>query len=110
MGGEMGWRSLAIMVDRIDSDFKLREWLAALGVSQAKLAEDSGYSEPYISQLVSGEKQNPSTKMVKKLGETLHIRPQLLWEMPPKGLRQGQFDRDGLANLLNAHLRPEGSE
>ncbi len=107
----MGWRNLAIMADRIIvSDFKLREWLTALGVSQAKLAEDAHINEGYLSELVSGKKQNPSRDMQKRIGDALKIRPTLLWTLPPRGLRYGQFDRDGLASLLDTHLRPEGSE
>lgn len=109
MERRMGWRSFAIMADRIiDSDFKLREWLQALGVQQTDLAEKAGVNEGYISQLVSGEKQNPSPKMVKKLATALNLRrPILLWSLPPKGLKQGKFDSEGLAALLDAHLHPD---
>lgn len=51
------------------------------GLTSRKLAEKSGVSQPYISQLENGKNNNPSPEILKKLSETLDINYTDLMEM-----------------------------
>lgn len=51
------------------------------GLTSRKLAEKSGVSQPYISQLENGKNNNPSPEILKKLSETLDISYTKLMEM-----------------------------
>lgn len=52
--------------------FKLKEIRSARGWSQARLAELSGVSQAYISELEAGEKQ-PTLPVIQKLAAALGV-------------------------------------
>ena len=48
------------------------------GMKQARLAEITGFSKGYISDLVSGKKSGPSVEAGKKFAEVLGVSPEWL--------------------------------
>lgn len=42
-------------------------------ISMYKLSKDSGVSQSYISELVSGKQNNPTMDIAKKLARTLNV-------------------------------------
>ena len=61
----------------------LGEWLVFLKVPQSKLADDTGFNEGYISQLVHREKENPSFYVVATIADSLGITVDELRRPPP---------------------------
>lgn len=61
----------------------LGEWLARLNVKQADLARDVEVSEPYLSNLISGKKLNPSINLLLKISDRLGITVNDLYKPPP---------------------------
>lgn len=51
---------------------KLENVLKAKGVSQAKLAEDVGVSQAFVSYMIKGYKQ-PSVTLLKRMAEYLDV-------------------------------------
>ncbi len=51
---------------------KLENVLKAKGVSQAKLAEDVGVSQAFVSYMIKGYKQ-PSVTLLKRMAEYLGV-------------------------------------
>ena len=51
---------------------KLENVLKAKGVSQAKLAEDVGVSQEFVSYMIKGYKQ-PSVTLLKRMAEYLGV-------------------------------------
>lgn len=51
---------------------KLENVLKAKGVSQAKLAEDVGVSQAFVSYMIKGHKQ-PSVALLKRMSEYLGV-------------------------------------
>lgn len=66
----------------------LGEWLDALGVRAAKVANETGINEGYLSQLIRRQKANPSKEKLRAIGQFLDIDWRLLYDPPPSaGLR-----------------------
>jgi len=63
--------------------FYLGEWIARLQRSQVDVAEAVGIGKPYLSQLISGEKKNPSAALVLQLSEVLGVTVNDLYKPPP---------------------------
>jgi transcriptional regulator with XRE-family HTH domain len=61
----------------------LGEWLARLNVKQADLARDVEVSEPYLSNLISGKKLNPSVSLLLTISDRLGISVNDLYKPPP---------------------------
>jgi transcriptional regulator with XRE-family HTH domain len=66
-----------------DDTLYLGVWLTALGVRPAKVARDTGINEGYISQLISGQKRNPTRSILLRIGKAIGIEWYLLYEPPP---------------------------
>jgi transcriptional regulator with XRE-family HTH domain len=64
-------------VPQTDSNWFLREWMDALGKTQADMMRMAGWSKATASQLYNG-KQDYSPKVVNQAAEALHCRP---WEL-----------------------------
>jgi transcriptional regulator with XRE-family HTH domain len=61
----------------------LGEWLARLNVKQADLARDVEVSEPYLSNLISGKKLNPSINLLLRISDQLGLSVNDLYKQPP---------------------------
>ena len=55
---------------------KLENVLKAKGVSQAKLAEDVGVSQAFVSYMIKGYKQ-PSVTLLKRMAEYLGVTAEI---------------------------------
>ena len=56
----------------LDSKNPIRVWREYRGLTQQQLAEKSGISKPYLSQLESG-KRNGTTDILKNIAQALHV-------------------------------------
>lgn len=109
---------------------RLSQAMDTAGITQARLAERSGLTAPYISELRKGRKQNPSPEVAGKLAAALGCSPAWLLHgtgdppdpdatphiaeeprghygsppdpsfRPPQGLGLDTLSRDALALLL----------
>jgi transcriptional regulator with XRE-family HTH domain len=61
----------------------LGEWLARLDRKPVDLARAVGVTEPYISELISGRKDNPSPLLLLAISEWLGITVNDLYIAPP---------------------------
>lgn len=69
-------------------------WLTKLGRKQGEVAKKAGIDVGYMSQLVSGEKNNPSSAQTMAIAEELGITVNHLYHRPP------EHDVTGPARLL----------
>lgn len=60
------------------------QWLARLGRRPREVCKGAGVDEGYMSQLISGEKDNPSAEMLRRISEELGISMNDLYKMPPE--------------------------
>lgn len=79
----------------------LKEVRISNNLSITKLAEVSGFSRPYLSQIESGHKK-PTLEVLKRLSESLNVRYSVLlekagYEELAKGQRLLELQRQGLA-------------
>jgi predicted XRE-type DNA-binding protein len=83
--GRAGGNYAGMEDDASDLDAKLyiAEWLAVFGMRRRELAEQSGVSEPYISQLANNKKENPSREKLKQIAGALGITVKDLYSLPP---------------------------
>lgn len=82
----------------------LGEWIRTLGKSQKDVAGAAGVNEGYLSQLISGQKKNPSAGLLVDIANYLGIPLQSLYQMPPdrEFLKQArQLDPTLLERLMN---------
>jgi transcriptional regulator with XRE-family HTH domain len=63
--------------------FHLGEWLARLGRKPVELAKAVGVGESYISLLISGQKDNPSIRLLLDISEFLGLTINDLYRRPP---------------------------
>jgi transcriptional regulator with XRE-family HTH domain len=71
------------------------QWLAALRLNQRTIAKAAKVNEGYFSQLISGEKTNPSTPVLETIGRAMGIPWHYLFEPPPnKEFLQTAFSLD----------------
>ena len=56
----------------LDGKNPIRVWREYRGLTQQQLAEKSGISKPYLSQLESG-KRNGTTDILKNIAQALHV-------------------------------------
>ena len=75
--------------------FYLGEWLEALDIKPAKLAIEAEVNEGYLSQLISGDKTNPSPTYVRKLAAVLDIPWRALFDPPPTAATMDAINRYG---------------
>lgn len=61
----------------------LGPWIRALGRKQVEIVRKTGINEGYLSQLISGEKTNPSADVVMEIADFLGIPMQYLYRPPP---------------------------
>lgn len=61
----------------------LGEWIRALGRKPTELAQATGWGEPYISLLISGKKDGPSSEFLLDASEWLGVSVNQLYEPPP---------------------------
>ena len=76
----------------------IKEQRERSALSIRKLAEMTGVSNPYLSQIERGIRK-PSAEILRSIGEALHIRTETLYE------RAGLLDRDeppGVAEAIEA--------
>lgn len=64
-------------------DLHIGLWINALGRQQSEIAANLGVNEGYLSQLISGQKRNPSYDLVKRLADELGIPIDYLRRKPP---------------------------
>lgn len=85
-------------VEKLFKPLFVGEWVARFiiqtGRQQEDIAEAVGISDPYLSELMSGRKKNPSTHVLRALSEELGITINDFYHKPPS---QAQLDR--LKNL-----------
>ena len=67
----------------ISDDLHFGPWIAFLGRKPSEVARGTNINEGYLSQLISGEKQNPSYKHVKRIADELGIPIDALRRLPP---------------------------
>ena len=60
-----------------DPDWYLKQWIAALGTSQAQLVEETGFGKSKVSELVNG-KWHYTRAIVNAMAKALKIEP---WEL-----------------------------
>jgi transcriptional regulator with XRE-family HTH domain len=70
------------------------EWVAQSGRQQEDIADRTGITDAYLSELISGKKKNPSAHVLRALSEELGITVNDLYRKPPSA---AQLDR--LKNL-----------
>jgi transcriptional regulator with XRE-family HTH domain len=76
-------------------------WLTVLGVTQAELSKKANINEGYLSQIISGKKQNPAFAKIARIADALGIPIDALRSMPPdkktieaiRSLNSGIVDR-----------------
>lgn len=88
--------------ERPNQPLYIGQWIAALGLRQTDVAKDAGINEGYLSQLISGERTNPSGGILWAISRAMGIEARKLNEPPPsreilEALRK--LDR-GLINRL----------
>lgn len=79
----------------------IREQRERSALSLRKLADMTGVSNPYLSQIERGVRK-PSAEILRSIGEALSIRTETLYE------RAGLLDRDdppGVADAIEADTR-----
>ena len=79
----------------------IREQRERSALSLRKLADMTGVSNPYLSQIERGVRK-PSAEILRSIGEALSIRTETLYE------RAGLLDRDeppGVADAIEAETR-----
>ncbi len=54
--------------------FRIKELRAKSGITQEKLAEMTGITRIYLSELENGHKNNPSTQLLKKIATALGVK------------------------------------
>lgn len=59
-------------------------WLTKLNRKPREVCQASGVDESYMSQLISGEKQNPSADVLMRISEELGISVNALYRRPPE--------------------------
>lgn len=59
-------------------------WLTKLERKPSDVARQIGLNEGYLSQLISGEKKNPSSDVLLRLSEELGISINALYSRPPE--------------------------
>lgn len=69
--------------DDTDAKLYLTEWLDVFEMRKRELANESGVSEPYISQLANNRKENPSRKKLGQIAGALGITVKDLYSPPP---------------------------
>ena len=62
--------------------FALTAFRAKAGLTKSQLAERSGHSRPYITQVEGGDRPNPSVKAIEKWAEILDVDPRALYCNP----------------------------
>jgi len=75
------------------------EWIFALGMKASEVAKAAGYTEGYISQLITeSETKNPSFVAIYRIAKAMGIPVDCLTNPPPA--------KDALAEMLALRLRP----
>lgn len=59
------------------------EWIRALGVRQVEVVRATGINEGYLSELISGNKRNPSFEILNQIAEFLGIPVSYFNRAPP---------------------------
>lgn len=59
------------------------EWIRSLGRTPAEVSRGIGRNEGYLSQLISGQKKNPSLGLQQEIADQLGIPPEYLRRPPP---------------------------
>jgi transcriptional regulator with XRE-family HTH domain len=78
------------------------QWIRALGMTPAEVARGTGMNEGYLSQLISGDKKNPSGATLSLLAGHLGIPIDYLYRPTPDREfieKAGQIDPSVLARL-----------
>jgi transcriptional regulator with XRE-family HTH domain len=61
----------------------LGEWIRAMGRKPAEVAKAADINEGYLSQLISGQKKNPSALLLHSIADFIGIPMQYLYRPPP---------------------------
>lgn len=59
------------------------EWINRRGRYPAEVADKIGYSEGYMSEIISGKKKNPSTQFLLAIADDLDLTLNDLYSAPP---------------------------
>jgi len=85
------------------------EWIETLGRKQVDIARAAELNEGYLSQLVSGDKKNPSADVLLRVSSALGVPLQALYSQPPppaavEAIKQrlGASEMAALASLWDA--------
>lgn len=101
----MVWQDSALMArkrPRKWGPLKIGKWLVFLERQQEEVAEKAGINKGYLSQLISGEKDNPSGDKLMSLSTELGISVNALYSDPPPVSmrdRYGKLRPDQLESL-----------
>jgi transcriptional regulator with XRE-family HTH domain len=78
------------------------QWIRALGFKQRDVVKATGINEGYLSELIKGDKDNPSATVLMQIAEFLEIPLGYLYRPPPdrEFIEQaGQLDAATIARL-----------
>ena len=84
------------------------QWVRALGKRPVDVVRATGINEGYLSELIGGTKTNPSTALLRQIGDSLGIKWHYLYEPPPSKefIRTATtLDPATLARLMDAQPR-----
>lgn len=59
------------------------DWVRALGRRQVDIVRATGMNEGYLSQLISGKKNNPTPAILMEIADAIGLRPYTLFYQPP---------------------------
>jgi transcriptional regulator with XRE-family HTH domain len=86
---------------------QFRKAMQECGLSAAKIAEKSGVSKGYVSGLLAGKKNTPSSEIIKKFSEVLGVNAR--WLLDGHGTMKPDAQRDATltaAREFNEALEP----
>jgi transcriptional regulator with XRE-family HTH domain len=91
-------------------DLHIGPWIAFLGRRASDVARKTGINEGYLSQLISGDKRNPSYDHVKRIADELRIPIDALRHKPPEPHSGERINPWSMLYSLFAGRRPNDSK
>lgn len=89
------------------------QWMSRLGRKPSEVAKATKINEGYLSQLISGEKNNPSGRTLYMISTELGVSINALYEKPPEMDVTGRVQHlspqqlEALASLLAGYKPPD---
>ena len=74
---------------------------ADLGITQVDIARKTGFTQPYISQIVSGTRTNPSRRFFTSVGREFNVNPEwLITGKEPVYTVPGEVSQNDIAETM----------